>query len=75
MNKTILGYLDALINRKYHETKDLKYPVLDVRLKATQDIKAGEVIQVALYQSRKERVTGNVTYSGTIYRNEKEENN
>ena len=76
MSKKTIGYLDGFINRKFHESGgDLKYPALDIRLKVTQDIKAGEIIHVALFQQTKEGVTGNVAYSGTIYREIKEENN
>ncbi len=74
--KKTIGYLDGYINRKFNESGgDLKYPAFDFRLKATADIKAGEVINVAVFQQHKEGVTGNVAYSGTIYRETKEENN
>ena len=76
MSKKTIGYLDGFINRKFHESGgDLKYPALDMRIKVTQDVPAGSVINVALFQQHKEGVTGNVAYSGTIYKETKEENN
>lgn len=72
-DKEVVGYVDGLINKKYFETKDLKYPVQDVRIKVTHDIKAGEVFYVGMFQQVKQGVTGDVAYSGTIYRNKQEE--
>lgn len=68
MSDEIVGYVDGLINKRYFETNDLKYPVQDVRIKATQDIKAGEIFYVGMFQQVKDNVTGGVAYSGTLKR-------
>lgn len=75
MSNETVAYIDALINRKYHETQDLKYPELDVKFKAIRDIKAGEVFHTALFKKVQENVTGGVAYSASVRRENKQNNN
>lgn len=58
-----VGWVDFYHGRRFHDGITTA-PVFEGRIKATEDIKKGEEIRIAVWSKTKDGVTGNEMFSG-----------